>query len=263
MKVVLVTGASTGIGREICLDLARTGCKIVAAARRLDKLNILCSEINAMENGVGDIRAFAVEIDLSANGNMIEASVGRAWDAFGRIDVLVNNAGIRGNVNSPTDISEEEWQYVLAVNITGTWLVSKFVCSRMMIANQKGSLINISSCSAMRGVLPGGLHYVLSKTAVNAMCKSMALELGRHGIRVNAICPGLFRSEITDKLMNKPWLNNVIAKTYPLQSSGMVNPALTSLVQYLLDDSSDYVTGNMFIVDSGATLPGIPIFSSL
>lgn len=97
MKVVLVTGASTGIGREICLDLARTGCKIVAAARRLDKLNILCSEINAMENGVGDIRAFAVEIDLSANGNMIEASVGRAWDAFGRIDVLVNNAGIRGN----------------------------------------------------------------------------------------------------------------------------------------------------------------------
>lgn len=91
-----MTGASSGIGREICLDLARTGCRIVAAARRVDRLNTLCDEINGMEGGVGDIRAVAVEIDLGANGSVIEASVGRAWDAFGRIDVLVNNAGIRG-----------------------------------------------------------------------------------------------------------------------------------------------------------------------
>lgn len=91
----------------------------------------------------------------------------------------------------------------------------------------------------------------------------MALELGPCGIRVNSISPGLFRSEITDKLMDKDWLKNVMARIYPLRSSGKVNPALTSLVRYLIDDSSDYVTGNVFIVDAGATLPGIPIFSSL
>lgn len=91
----------------------------------------------------------------------------------------------------------------------------------------------------------------------------MALELGPYGIRVNAISPGLFRSEITENLMNKDWLDKVMAKINPLRTRGTINLTLISLVRYLLDDSSDYVSGNIFIVDAGATLPGIPIFSSL
>jgi len=91
----------------------------------------------------------------------------------------------------------------------------------------------------------------------------MALELGTHKIRVNSISPGLFRSEITEKLMEKDWLSKVAIKTVPLRSYGTSDPALTSLVRYLIHDSSEYVSGNNFIVDAGVTLPGLPIFSSL
>lgn len=91
----------------------------------------------------------------------------------------------------------------------------------------------------------------------------MALELGANKIRVNSISPGLFKSEITESLMKKDWLNNVAKKTVPLKDYGTSNPALTSVVRYLIHDSSEYVTGNIFIVDAGVTLPGLPIFSSL
>lgn len=91
----------------------------------------------------------------------------------------------------------------------------------------------------------------------------MALELGAYKIRVNSISPGLFKSEITESLMKKDWLNNVAIRTVPLREWGTSNPALTSIARYLIHDSSEYVTGNIFIADAGATLPGFPIYSSL
>lgn len=94
-KVVLVTGASSGIGRSFCVDLANAGCKVIAAARRVDRLISLCDEINGKDL-IDDVRAVAVELDVAAEGPVIEASVKKAWDAFGRIDCLINNAGVRG-----------------------------------------------------------------------------------------------------------------------------------------------------------------------
>lgn len=268
-KVVMVTGASSGLGRDFCLDLAKAGCRIVAAARRVDRLKSLCEDINRLSFHSSKVeidgpRAVAVELDLCASGAAIEISIKQAWDAFGRIDALVNNAGITGTVKSCLDWSEKEWDHLMATNLKGSWLVSKFVCIRMRDANQGGSVINISSIAGLqRGHLPGNIGYVASKAGVNAMTKVMAIELGELKIRVNSISPGLFKSEITEGLMQKDWLDNVMAKITPLPKLGTSDPALTSLVRYLIHDSSAYVSGNSFIVDYGTTLPGIPIFSSL
>ncbi|KAH7853802.1 hypothetical protein Vadar_006758 [Vaccinium darrowii] len=266
-KVVLVTGASSGIGRDFCLDLAKSGCRIVAAARRIDRLESLCDEINRLPDSAGltqGRRAVAVELDVSADGAAIEAAVGRAWDAFGTIDALINNAGVRGTVKSALDISEDEWSNTVKTNLTGTWLVSKYVCLRMRDAKEGGSVINISSIGGItRGQLPGSPAYSASKAAINILTKVMAMELGPHNIRVNSISPGLFKSEVTENLYRRDWLNNVALRTVPLGTYGTSDPALTSLVRYLIHDSSQYVSGNIYIVDAGVTLPGVPIFSSL
>ncbi|KAI7990430.1 3-oxoacyl-[acyl-carrier-protein] reductase FabG [Camellia lanceoleosa] len=266
-KVVMVTGASSGIGLDFCLDLAKAGCKIIAAARRIDRLESLCDKINRLSSdsaGSSSIRAVAVELDVSADGPAIESAVQKAWDAFGTIDALINNAGVRGSVKSVLNLSEDEWNSIIKTNMTGLWLVTKYVCLRMLAANKGGSVINISSIAGLsRGHLPGSLAYTASKAAVNTMTKMMAIELGENKIRVNAISPGLFKSEITEGLMQKNWLKNVALRTVPLREYGTVDPALTSLVRYLIHDSSEYISGNIFIVDAGATLPGVPIFSSL
>jgi NAD(P)-dependent dehydrogenase (short-subunit alcohol dehydrogenase family) len=260
-KVVLVTGASSGIGREICLDLAKAGCQVIAAARRVDRLNSLCSEINSFSST--GIQAAALELDVSSDAATIQKAVREAWDIFGKIDALINNAGIRGNVKSSLDLSEDEWDNVFKTNLKGPWLVSKHVCMLMRDAKRGGSVINISSIAGIRGMLPGGLAYACSKGGVDTMSRMMALELGVHKIRVNSIAPGLFKSEITQGLMQKEWLKNVTERTVPLKVQQTVDPGLTSLVRYLIHDSSQYISGNTYIVDSGATLPGVPIFSSL
>ncbi|KAB2079994.1 hypothetical protein E1A91_A05G041600v1 [Gossypium mustelinum] len=268
-KVVMVTGASSGLGRDFCLDLSKAGCRIVAAARRVDRLKSLCDEINHLSFPFSGTqpsgpRAFAVELDICADGSTIQSSVKAAWDAFGRIDALINNAGVRGNVKDPLELTEEEWDQNIRTNLTGSWLVSKYVCMLMRDAKQGGSVINISSIAGLnRGQLPGGLAYASSKAGLNTMTKTMAMELGMHKIRVNSISPGLFKSEITEGLLKKAWLQEVATKINPLRTFGTADPALTSLVRYLIHDSSEYVTGNIFIVDAGSTLPGIPIFSSL
>ncbi|CAK9188531.1 unnamed protein product [Ilex paraguariensis] len=215
-KVVMVTGASSGLGREFCIDLAKGGCKVVAAACRIDRLKSLCDQINQfnspsprptmVDSRVGNSpRAVAVELDVTADGSTIEASVQKAWDSFGHIDALVNNAGVRG-------------------------------LNRIQVR--------------------GGVAYSSSKAAMDSMTKTMALELGQHRIRVNSIAFGLFRSEITEDLMKKHWLSNVALRSVPLKTFGTSDPALTSLIRYLIHDSSGYVSGNLFIVDAGYTLPG-------
>ncbi|KAJ4837148.1 hypothetical protein Tsubulata_015888 [Turnera subulata] len=265
-KVVLITGASSGIGREFCVDLARAGCRIVAAARRSDLLNSLCDEINqqaAADPSAAQPRAVAVQLDLTADSTTIAKCIQSAWDAFGTIDALINNAGFRGNVKNPLELSEEEWNQVMRTNLRGTWLVAKHVCMHMREGKRGGSVINISSIDGLnRGHLPGAMGYAASKSGVNTMTKVMAMELGVFNIRVNSIAPGLFKSEITRGLWKKDWFRQIEA-TRPLGTFGAIDPGLTSLVRYLIHDSSEYVSGNIFLAEAGITLQGVPLSSSL
>ncbi|GAA0150012.1 hypothetical protein LIER_09045 [Lithospermum erythrorhizon] len=263
-KIVLVTGASSGLGREMCVDLATAGCKIIAAARRLDKLATLCDQINKSASNSNDTKAVAVELDVRAESCKIKEAVEKAWNEFGNVDVLLNNAGIRGTVKSSLDLPEEEWNEVIKTNYSGSWLVAKYIGQHMRDSGRGGSIINVSSAAGLnRPTMPGCIAYASSKAALNSITLIMALELGQFNIKVNSIALGIFRSEITEGLFKLKGLENVITRTTPLKTLGTSNPALTSLVRYLIHDSTSYVSGNVFIVDAGYTLPGFPIFSSL
>ncbi|XP_051138793.1 uncharacterized protein LOC127256699 [Andrographis paniculata] len=270
-KIVMVTGASSGLGWEFCLDLAEAGCRIIAAARRIDRLHLLCNRINEKfpvtsptEPSQIQHRAMAMEFDIATTEKNIESCINKAWDLFGRIDVLINNAGARERLHKPLDLSQDEWDKIIRTNLTGTWLVSNYVCQHMREARQGGCVINIATLGGLnRVIFPGGDAYAASKTGVNTITKIMAKELGPYNIRVNAIAPGLFKSEITGKLMEKRELVTALSKVLPLGSFGTVNSALGPLVRYLIGESSQYVTGNVFIIDAGLSLAGVPIFSSL
>ncbi|KAK9987119.1 hypothetical protein SO802_032070 [Lithocarpus litseifolius] len=173
-KMVTVTGASSGLGLGFCLDLAKVGCKIIAAAQRVARLHSLCHQINRLSSSSSSSspRAVAVKLDLTADGPTIENSIQKAWDVFGHIHDLVNNAGFRGNVRSPLELSEEEWNQGFKANLTGAWLVSKYICMGMRDAEQGGSIINISSIAGLdRGLLPGGVAYDSSKAGLNTLTK--------------------------------------------------------------------------------------------
>ncbi|KAJ4821926.1 hypothetical protein Tsubulata_047801 [Turnera subulata] len=268
-KVVLVTGASSGIGREVCLDLARAGCRMVAAARRSHRLKSLCDEINrqaAADPSAAQPCAVAVQLDVTTDSTTIAKCIQSAWDAFGTIDALINNAGIRGNVKNPLELSEEEWNQVMRTNLRGSWLVAKHVCMHMREAKGGGSVINISSGEGLNRVhFPGALAYAASKTGMNTMTKVMAMELGVFNIRVNSIAPGIFKSEITKGLWKTDWFRKV-ENSLPLGSFGATDPFMTSLVRYLIHDSSQYVSGNIFLAEAGSTLQAgvsLPLHSNL
>ncbi|KAK1382134.1 3-oxoacyl-[acyl-carrier-protein] reductase, chloroplastic [Heracleum sosnowskyi] len=263
-KVVLITGASSGSGRDFSIFLAKSGCKVIAAARRVDRLNSLCDMINS-QSSLNTPRAVALELDVTAEPPAIEAAVQKAWSAFGHIDVLINNAGLRGSTSSAMKLTKEQWDHVLKVNLYGAWICSKYVALQMQAAKQGGSIINISSISGLNRVQSNGtVAYSSSKAGMHAMTTVMALDLGTHNIRVNTIAPSIFRSEITEELLNQKWLLGVVKKIVPLPyHESTVETAFIPLIRYLIDDSSKYVTGNIFVVDGGSSLAGVPVYSSL
>ncbi|KAK1391647.1 3-oxoacyl-[acyl-carrier-protein] reductase [Heracleum sosnowskyi] len=266
-KVVLVTGASSGFGWDFSINLAKAGCKVIAAARRLDRLRSLCQLINNFQSSSCNTPlAVPLELDITAHPAVIEAAVQEAWRVFGHIDVLINNAGITGSTTTTLKLNEEEWDRVFKINLTGAWLCSKNIGLRMRGAGRGGSIINISSAFGLnRGKATGSLAYSSSKAALHTLTTVMAVEFAEYSIRVNAIAPTIFRSEITKALYDKKWLPRVLDKLVPMRSlyDATVDPSLTELVRYLIHGSSKYVTGNIFIVDGGNTLSGIPIWSSL
>ncbi|MEE9589927.1 MAG: SDR family NAD(P)-dependent oxidoreductase, partial [Hyphomicrobiaceae bacterium] len=181
-KSALVTGASSGLGRHFAEVLAGAGAQVALAARRMDLLNHAAEEIR----GVGG-KAVALELDVSQG-----AAVAQAFDVaeaeIGAIDIVINNAGVASE-SWFVETSEEEWRRTMDVNLDGVYRVGREAAQRMKAAGSGGSIINVASVLGLR-VMPGLSSYAVSKAAVVQLTKSMALELARDNIRVNAIAPG-------------------------------------------------------------------------
>lgn len=243
-RVALVTGASSGLGRRFALTLARAGAKVAVAARRGDRLAALARDIEGF-----DARAFPVTIDVT-DRDSVAAGIAATETELGPIAILVNNAGVV--VAKPLlEHSEADWDRVVDTNLKGVWLVAQETARHMARLGHGGSIINIAS---MLGVVvdAGVPSYCASKAAVIHLTKAMALELARHRIRVNAIAPGYFLSEMTGEHLASEAGKAMVAAIPQRRIGGEGD--LDGPLLFLASDASAYMTGAVLAVDGGQSL---------
>lgn len=240
-KVVLVTGASSGFGHHFAPALARQGAKVVVAARRRDPLLALEEQIES--NGS---KCLAVAMDVTSRDS-VKAAFDQAEATFGYVDVIINNAGV-GDSNSMFDVSDDEWDKVMDTNLKGAFNVSQEGARRMNMQGKSGSIINIASVLGLR-VASHLTAYCASKAGLVQLTKAMALELARYKIRVNAICPGYFLTDINRDFMETDAGKQMI-KRVPQRRLGELNELLGPLF-LLASDASTFMTGSVISVDGG------------
>jgi NAD(P)-dependent dehydrogenase (short-subunit alcohol dehydrogenase family) len=243
-KTALVTGASSGFGRRFAHVLSGAGAKVGLAARRLDLLRRLEAEIRA--DG-GEAQAFAMDVTDRAS---VAGAVAEAEAALGPITVLVNNAGIPSSAFF-TRTTEEEWRSVMAVNLDGVFRVGQEVARRMAANGTGGSIINTASLLGF-GVIKGLSTYSATKAAVISLTKSMALELARDRVRVNALAPGYFATEFNDAYLASEAGRRMMARV-PLGRAGAVEE-LDGPLLLLASDAGAFMTGSVVTVDGGHLL---------
>lgn len=243
-KTALVTGASSGLGRHFARVLAGAGAKVGLAARRLDRLQELEAEIRAAGGA-----ACAAVLDVTDR-----ASIAGAFDtvekALGPVSVLVNNAGVpAGSYFLKT--SDADWRGVLDVNLDGVFRVGQEAARRMSAGGSGGSIINIASITAF-AVLKGIASYSASKAAVVSLTKSMALELARDNVRVNALAPGYFSTELNDAFLASDAGRRLLSRV-PMERAGKLEE-LDGPLLLLASDAGAFMTGSVITIDGGHLL---------
>ena len=241
-KVAIVTGGGQGIGQRYCRGLAAEGAKVVVADVALGP-----AEATAVELG-----GLAVETDVSDEAS-VRRMVARTLEAYGRIDILINNAAIFTEVlprKSFDAIPPDEWDRVLAVNVRGAWLCARAVAP-VFRQQRSGVIINISSGTIFNGT-PGFAHYVTSKAAIWGLSRVLAKELGEYGVRVNAITPGLTSSERARAVYPEHELEDrAHSRVFKRQETP---EDLVGTVMFLCSEASAFITGQTLNVDGGANL---------
>jgi NAD(P)-dependent dehydrogenase (short-subunit alcohol dehydrogenase family) len=248
-KGVLITGGGTGIGRALALAFAAHGAKVAVVARRQE----LLEQTVAMIEQAGG-QAIWRTLDIR-DEEAVERVVEEVWQSFGRIDVLINNAG--GNFLSPaTAMRPRGFRSVIDINVVGTFLMSRAVGARMIEDGQGGRVINMSATNAERGS-PMMVHSGASKAGINSMTETLAVEWGSAGITVNAILPGPVRTEGSDeRLWTDPELVNRLESRIPLGRFATPDD-ITPLALFLASPAGAFITGSLLVVDGGDRLRSI------
>jgi 3-oxoacyl-[acyl-carrier protein] reductase len=241
-RVALVTGASSGLGRQFAKALADNGAAVALVARRADRLADTQKAI-----GTAGGRAIAVEADVTDRAAMLRA-FDAAEAAFGTVTILVNNAGIVQSSRRAIEVSEEEWRKVLSVDLDAVFYNAQEAARRMLAAKQPGAIINIASVLGF-GVSKGVAAYAVAKAAVVQVTKALAVELAFKGVRVNAIAPGWFVTEINDKYLAGE-AGDALKRQIPMGRFGKEGD-LDGALLLLASDAGSYITGATIVVDGG------------
>lgn len=248
-QVALITGASSGIGRTVAVAFAREGAKVVVTGRRASMLDETLAEVKAV-GGEG----LAVAGDVSSSAD-VQAMVADTVGAFGRLDCACNNAGIEGGkAFVPTaDYDEDIWQQVMGINLTGVFLSMKYEI-RQMLAQGGGAIVNMSSVAGLIGTRIG-VAYGASKHGVVGATRAAAMEYAAQGIRVNAVCPGVVRTEMTERaFFYDDELGKMMTSRHPIGRLVTVDE-VANAVLWLCSKESTATTGIALPVDGGLTVP--------
>lgn len=246
-RVALVTGCSTGLGVQMAKALANQGAKVVALARRKEKIDAVASEI-AKDFGV---ETLAVQCDIT-DTDKVNAAVDEILKKFGRIDILINNAGT-GAVAPAEDMTDDQFDGELDIDLGGTFRVSRAVAKKAMIPAKYGRIINIASMYGLVGnkIAPSSAYHAAKGGVVN-LTRALASEWGKYGINVNAICPGYFYTPLTKETLDSEFFQVNARTMIPLERYGNEGELDTAAI-FLSSPASSYVTGAILPVDGGYT----------
>jgi 3-oxoacyl-[acyl-carrier protein] reductase len=240
-QTAVVTGASQGLGRAIALGLAKSGARVACIARSADKLK---ETVDAIVAAGGLAEAFATDVKDGAAVDGLLAEIAEKW---GRLDIVVNNAGITRDTLLPI-MSDADWDDVIETNLRGAFLFAR-AAARIMMRARYGRIINISSVSGIMGNA-GQCNYSASKAGLIGMTRSLSRELAKRKVTVNAICPGFIESEMTKKLGDV--VKEIAKERIPAQRLGQPED-IAAAVLYLACPAASYVTGAVLTVDGGMT----------
>ncbi len=246
-QVALVTGCSTGLGVQMAKALASQGCNIVAVARRQEMLDKVCADLKA-EFGVD---AIGLRCDIT-DTDVVNETVKKAIEHFGRIDILINNAGT-GAVAPAEDITDDQFNDEFRIDLFGTFKVARAVAKQAMIPAKYGRIINIASMYGLVGnKIAGSSPYHAAKGGVVNLTRALAAEWGKYGITVNSICPGYFYTDLTRDTLNSDFFQQNAKTMIPLERYGEEGELDTAAL-FLASKASSYVTGVNLPVDGGYT----------
>ena len=246
-RTAFVTGASSGLGVVFAEGLADAGANVVLAARREDRLHDVAKRIESRGG-----KALVVRCDVGER-QQVENAIAKAWEHFGRVDILVNNAGIAAEGFSvPEKLPDDLFEATMRVNLYGTWYCSQIAGARMLADGRGGSIINISSVAGLAGHPDFPLAYETSKAAVLNLTRNLACSWADRGVRVNAIAPGWFLTEINEAVLAHPDFKKWAGGGAAMNRIGEPDELVGALL-FLASDASTYVTGQTITVDGGTT----------